>query len=332
MRAAVIGLGAMGRHHARVYSEIEHVELAAVADSDGELGARAARRYHVPVYNDYRRMLEEVNPDLVSVAVPTSLHRDVALVALDAGAHVLIEKPIAASIVEGQEIIQRAAQRGRVLTVGHIERFNPAVQELKRRLGLGEVGRVFSVRARRLGTFPARIRDVGVTIDLATHDLDIMRYLLGSEVSRVYAETQREVHTAHEDKVSALLRFEDGAVASLEVDWLTPTKIRELSVTGERGMFVVNYVMQDICFYENAEVSSHWGALQLLRGVTEGNMTRLHINKQEPLRVELETFVRAAAGEGPVVVTGQDGLAALRLAHALVRSAHENRVLTGEEF
>jgi UDP-N-acetylglucosamine 3-dehydrogenase len=322
MRAAVIGVGAMGRHH---------VELVAVADVDREQAEREARRYRVPVYDDYRRMLEETKPNLVSVAVPTSLHHEVTLAALDAGAHVLVEKPIAASLEDGQRMIQHATEKGRVLTVGHIERFNPAVVELSHRLREEELGRIFSIHARRLGTFPARIRDVGVTVDLATHELDIMRYLLQSEVSRLYAETQRNLHAAHEDKVSALLHFESGAVGTLEVDWLTPTKIRELSVTGERGMFVVNYVTQDLFLYENADVSGNWGTLQLLRGVSEGNMIRLRISKKEPLRVQLEAFVRAVGGE-PVAVTGEDGLEALRLARALARSGQEHRVLTKEDL
>jgi UDP-N-acetylglucosamine 3-dehydrogenase len=331
MRAAVIGVGAMGRHHVRIYNELEDVELVAVVDVDQEQAEREARRYRVPVYGDYIRTLEETEPDLVSVAVPTSLHCEVTLAALDAGAHVLVEKPIAASLEDGQRMIQCATEKGRVLTVGHIERFNPAVVELSHRLCEEELGRIFSIHARRLGTFPARIRDVGVTVDLATHELDIMRYLLQSEVSRLYAETQRNLHAAYEDKVSALLHFESGVVGTLEVDWLTPTKIRELSVTGECGMFVVNYVTQDLFFYENADVGADWGALQLLRGVTEGNMIRLRINKKEPLRVQLEAFVRAAGGE-PVVVTGEDGLAALRLARALARSGQEHRVLTAEDF
>jgi len=332
MRAAVIGVGAMGRHHVRVYNEIEGVELAAVADEQAGLAEKEAGRYRVPAYDDYRRMLAEVQPDLVTVAVPTSLHAEVALMALEAGAHVLVEKPIAASLEEGRRMIRRAAELGRVLTVGHIERFNPALLELRRRLQAGELGRVFAVHARRQGTFPARIRDVGVTVDLATHELDAMRCLLESEVVRLYAETQRELHATHEDSVCALLRFANGAVGALEVDWLTPTKIRELSVTGERGMFLVNYVTQDLFFYENAEGSGDWGTLQLLRGVSEGDMIRLSIPKKEPLRAELEAFVRAAAGEGPVVVSGEDGLAALRLAQALVRSAQEHRALSGEEF
>jgi UDP-N-acetylglucosamine 3-dehydrogenase len=327
LRAVVIGVGAMGRHHARVYNELEDVELVAVADADRARAEKEARRFRVPAYDDYLRMLDEVGADLVSIAVPTSLHCQVALAALDAGAHVLVEKPIAASIDEGQQMIQRAAERNRVLTVGYIERFNPAVVELKRRLHRGELGTIFSINARRLGTFPTRISDVGVTLDLATHELDVMRYLLESEVSRLYAETQRNLHTSREDKVSALLRFENGVVGLLEVDWLTPTKVRELSVTGERGMFVLNYVTQDLYFYENAEVVDSWGVLQLLRGVTEGNMVRLRINKQEPLRLEIEAFVRAVIGGSEPVIGGEDGLWALRLAHRLVESGEQGRLI-----
>jgi predicted dehydrogenase len=238
-----------------------------------------------------------------------------------------VEKPIASTIEEGQEMVALAASRGLKLAVGHIERFNPAIVELKRRLKRGEAGQVFQIHARRLGPFPTRVRDVGVVIDLATHDLDIMRYLLDSEVKRIYAETEQEIHTAHEDLLSGLLRFENGVIGLLSINWLTPTKIRELAVTGERGMFLVNYLTQDLYFYENDHVDSQWESLGLLRGVSEGNMVRLKIEKREPLRVEIEAFVKAVLEDEEPGVRGEDGLMALALAQKLVESGQENRVI-----
>jgi UDP-N-acetylglucosamine 3-dehydrogenase len=168
---------------------------------------------------------------------------------------------------------------------------------------------------------------VGVVIDLATHDLDIMRYLLDSEVARIYAETEQEILTGHEDLLSGLLRFENGVIGLLSINWLTPTKIRELAVTGERGMFLVNYLTQDLYFYENDHAESQWGSLGLLRGVSEGNMVRLKIGKQEPLRVEIEAFVQAVLEDEEPAVRGEDGLTALALAQRLVQSGRENRVI-----
>lgn len=327
IRAAVIGVGSMGWNHARIYNELESVDLVAVADVDSRMAERAAHVYGARGYTDYREMLRHEELDVVSIAVPTQIHRETALAALQRGCHILVEKPIAFTIEEGQEMVAFAASQGLKLAVGHVERFNPAIVELKQRLKRGEVGQVFQIHVRRLGPFPARVRDVGVVIDLATHDLDIMRYLLDSEVKRIYAETEQEIHTEHEDLLSGLLRFEDGVIGLLSINWLTPTKIRELTVTGEKGMFLVNYLTQDLYFYENDYVDSQWGSLGLLRGVGEGNMVRLKIEKREPLRVEIEAFVQAVLEDEEPAVRGEDSLAALALAQRLVESGQENRVI-----
>jgi predicted dehydrogenase len=276
-------------------------------------------------------MLEEMQPDVVTVAVPTNAHFRVVLDTLEASCHVLVEKPIAATLEEGQRMIERAAGLGRILAVGHIERYNPAVTELKRRLDAGELGDIFQVHARRLGPFPARVRDVGVVVDLAPHDLDIMRYLTGKEVERLYAETEQEIHTAHEDLFSGLIRFENGVLGVLNINWLTPTKVREVMVTGQRGMFLANLLTQDLYFYENEEAGGlDWSHLSLLRGVGEGQMVRLRLRRREPLRAELEAFVTAAKGEPGSIVSGSDGLIALKLAQALVRSGQEHQVIAME--
>ncbi len=328
MRAAVIGVGAMGRNHARVYNEIPEVELAAVSDLDEARTENTARLYGAQAYTDYRAMLQEVQPAVVTVAVPTQAHHQVVLDALEVGCHVLVEKPISATLDEGRDMIARAAELERVLAVGHIERYNPAVIELKRRLDAGELGRIFEIHARRLGPFPARVRDVGVVVDLAPHDLDIMRYLTCREVTRLYAETEQEIHTEHEDLFSGLIRFAGGILGVLNINWLTPTKIREIVVTGQRGVFLANLLTQDLYFYENAEAGElDWNHLSLLRGVGEGQMVRLRLNKREPLRAELEAFVAAACGEGGSIVSGKDGLTALQLAQALVQSGREHRVV-----
>ncbi len=327
VRAAVIGVGAMGKQHARIYNDLPGVTLVGVADPSRQTAQEVARRYHTAAYASFRELLEREAPDLVSVAVPTRLHHEVALAAIDHGVHVLVEKPIASTEEEGAEMIARAHARGVKLAVGHVERFNPAVLELKRRLAQGELGRVFQIHARRLGPFPARVRDVGVVIDLASHDLDIMWYLTGTEVTRIYAETERRVHTEHEDLLSGLLRFADGTVGVLDVNWLTPTKVRELSVTGERGMFLVNYLTQELYFYENETAAHGWDTLNILRGVEEGRMIRLRVEKKEPLRAELEAFVDAVARDGEPAVTGEDGLRALRLARLVVEAGREHKII-----
>jgi len=260
------------------------------------------------------------------VAVPTRIHCEVGVAALEQGVHVLVEKPISYTLEEGRTLVEAARRAKKLLAVGHIERFNPAVRELKRRIDAGEIGRVFQINARRQGPFPARIRDVGVVIDLATHDLDVMDDIVRSPVDRVYAETEQRIHTEHEDMVNALLRFENGAVGVLQVNWLTPAKIRELSVLGERGMFLVNYLTQELTFFKNADVDASHDDLQ---GVSEGEVVHFPITQAEPLRLEVESFLQSIQLGRPVEVDGEAGLRALQLALAIVTSAREARVLQG---
>jgi predicted dehydrogenase len=258
------------------------------------------------------------------VVVPTHLHFEVASQLLDQGINVLIEKPITSTVDEAVALIELARLRGAKIAVGHIERFNPAIIQLKRRLAAGELGRIFHLHARRLSPFPQRILDVGVTLDLATHDIDVMRYLADAEIEGVYAETQRRIHSTNEDLLLGILRFSNDAIGMLDVNWLTPAKVRELSVTGERGMYLVNYLTQDVYFYENDYSPTTWDAL--LTGISEGTMTRLKIQKAEPLRLEYENVIAAIRDDTAPVVTGEDGLAVLRVALQLTETADRREI------
>jgi predicted dehydrogenase len=326
-RVAVIGVGMMGRNHARVYSEIPDIELAAVVDANSELAEKAGGMFHVPAYSDLQIMLDAERPEAVSVVVPTYLHFSVARQALENGCHVLVEKPIATSIEDAKALIAIAEEQDRILTVGHIERYNPAIIELKKRLDAGELGKIFQIHARRLGPSPTRIQDVGVALDLAPHDLDIMRFLIGSEAQYVFAHTKREMHVSQEDLFVGMVGFEDQTIGLLEINWLTPTKIRELYVTGAYGMFKVNYITQDLFFYQNAEVNGNgWPVMNLLRGVGEGTTTQFVIQKKEPLRVELESFVNQVRGKQVSLVNGKDALAALEMVSGFMESASNHQV------
>ncbi len=331
-RVALIGMGAMGRNHLRVLSDLEGVELVAVCDMDEGVVAAASQKYSVAGYGSWAEMLDRERLDAAVVAVPTRFHLEVGLAVLEHGLHALIEKPIASTLEEGRRLVDAARAHGRVLAVGHVERFNPAVRDLQRRVAAGEIGRIYQIQARRLGPFPARIRDVGVVIDLATHDLDVMYTLAGSEVERLYAETEQRIHTDHEDILNALLKFEGGMLGVLQVNWLTPTKIREVTVLGERGMFVCNYLTQELRHYKNAEAESGSGGEMHPRAVTEGESVTFPITQAEPLRLELQAFVQATRGERALEVDGEAGLRALHLALALVTSAAESRVMTSEEL
>jgi UDP-N-acetylglucosamine 3-dehydrogenase len=330
LNVAVVGAGSMGMNHLRVLKDFgeEQVRLVGVAEPQPAALARASNRFQVRGFSDYREMIAETRPDVVAIVVPTDLHFEAASHALDAGVSVLVEKPITATVEQAEQLIALARARGARLAVGHVERFNPAVLELKRQLDGGNVGRIFYLHARRLGPFPPRIRDVGVILDLATHDLDVMRYLAGSEVRHVFAETQQRVHQTHEDLLLGLIRFGNAAIGMLDVNWLTPTKIRELTVTGERGMYLVNYLSQDLYFYENDYTATEWDALRSLTGVSEGTMTRLKVQKSEPLRLEWENVLAAVRDGTDVKVTGEDGLGVLRLAHQLIQAAQKSEVVS----
>lgn len=326
LRAAVIGVGAMGRNHARVYREMSETDLVAVADVSHDNAEAVGKDQGARAYGDYRELLEQERPDLVSVVVPTEDHQAVALQALRAGCHVLVEKPIAETVEQGLSLVRCAASLDRKLMVGHVVRFDSAIQDLKLRLERGELGAVYQVRSRRLGPFPARVRDVGVIVDLGTHDLDITAFLTGQRIMRVYAETKRQIHSAHEDILVGTLRLSGGAIGLLDCNWLTPTKVREVTVTGEKGMFLVDYLAQDLYFYENGDaLAVEWDQISLLKGVSEGRMIRFPVRKAEPLKAELRAFARCIVEDSAVPVPAEEGVDALRAALAMVRSGLEHR-------
>jgi predicted dehydrogenase len=333
LRAGVVGLGMMGRNHVRVWDEaVDGVDLVAVADPDPSAVRRATAGRRARGFEDPARMLAEEELDLVSVVAPTSLHLPIALAALRGGANVLVEKPIAATREEALEMIAAAEAADRMLSVGHIERFNPAIRELRRRLEAGELGRLFQIHATRLGPFPARIRDVGVVVDLAPHDLDVMRYLLDSEPIRIFAETEQRIHTEHEDLFNGMLKFANGVIGILDINWLTPTKRRSLTVTGERGMYVADYIAQDLVFYPNTDAPETWvnpAAAGPVTSVAEGEMIRRAVHRREPLVVELEEFARAVRDGGPPPVAPRDAMIALLLARKLVEAAATGQVIAG---
>ncbi len=325
LRVALIGAGSMGRHHARVLAESPATELAAIVDP-AEAVDELAYRYRATRLASLDDLLSHGKPDAAVVAVPTAHHAEVASALLEADVPVLVEKPIAATREEAAMLIGLAEKRGLPLSVGHVERFNPAVIVLGEKLRENELGRVFQVHTRRLSPFPSRIGDTGAAFDLATHDLDIMCELAGSPI-RVSAEIDRRAHRTHEDLLAATLRFDSGIIGLLEVNWLTPTKVRQLSVTGERGMLVVDYLNQHLTLFENAHESASWPTLDIFDGVTEGNVVRFAINRVEPLRAQLDEFVRLVRGDESSAVTPAEGARALHLALAVVEAGQRGETL-----
>jgi predicted dehydrogenase len=324
----IVGLGVMGSHHLRILTSLEGVEVVAVVDHD-EQRRDAAMRTHPGVrgHESLERALEEHELDFACLAVPVEVLPVCAGISLSAGLHVFVEKPMAPTEEDAREMTAAAAERGLVLGVGYVERFNPAVLALKRRLDAGAIGRIVQMHARRLSPFPNRDRMAGVALDLATHDIDIMRYLSGSEIEHVYAESVAGPSGESEDLICAVMRFDSGSTGLLETNWITPTKVRELSVLGEGGMFVVNYLTQDLIFYEHPTKATEWDQLASMYGGGEGDMIQYALDRREPLRVQWEAFIEAVHLGGPAPVDGNDGLATLSTARAIRTAGLEHRVV-----
>lgn len=316
LRAGLIGIGAMGRNHARVLAGLDGVELVAIVDP-GPTSVEAA--HGRPVLASVPELLA-LSLDYAVVACPTSMHEEVGLQLADAGVCALIEKPLAHTIEAARRLVDAFESAGLVAGVGHIERFNPALQNLRRRLELGELGDVYQVVTRRQGPFPHRIGDVGVVMDLATHDIDLTAWVTGQDYVSVAARTLSRSGHPHEDMVSAVGQLADGTIVSHLVNWLSPLKERYAAVTGERGCFVADTLSADLTFYANGAVASEWDAVRAFRGVSEGDMIRYAIAKREPLLVEHEVFRDAVGGAKNDMVTLAQGLRTVEVSAALLES------------
>jgi len=322
LRAGLIGLGMMGRHHARVLGSLDGVELVAVADPGGDAHGAAGGRQVLGTVEE----LIAAGIDFAVVAVPTVFHTETGLALAEAGVHTLIEKPLAPDVESATRLTETFERAGLVGAVGHIERFNPSLQNLRKRLEHGELGEVFQVVTRRQGPFPNRIADVGVVKDLATHDIDSTAWVTRQSYTSISAHTAYRSGREHEDLIAMTGRLADGTVVNHLVNWLSPMKERVTIVTGEKGCFVADTLTADLTFYANASAPTipTWEAMQAFRGVSEGDMVRFAIPKPEPLRTELEAFRDAVLdvdGGRERVVSMRQGLQVVRVAEAALDSA-----------
>jgi predicted dehydrogenase len=326
LRLGLAGLGSMGRNHLRVLSARTDLVLAAVADPVAAALADATAQTGAQGFAEPLAMIAEAELDAVVIAAPTTAHVPLALAAIERGIAVLVEKPLAATIDEGMRIVVAARAAGVPVQVGHVERFNPAVLELGRLIEDGWLSSVYSIASRRAGPFPARIRDVGVTVDLATHDVDILSWIAGERPSRVYAETAQRIHATNEDLLFGLLHFPSGATGMLDVNWLTPAKRRQLIVVGEEGMFELDYLTQRLTFTRATDTTNP----RLIGGYAptfEGEVVELPVTSTEPLAGEIEAFVSIVRNGGRPVVDAEDGLWAVAIATSLLDAAADGRTV-----
>ena len=317
LRAGLLGVGMMGRNHARVLRDVEGIDLVAIADPGGDPHKVAGELSILP---DIEALIS-AGIDIAVVAVPTAFHEDAALKLAEAGVHTLVEKPIAHSVEAGRRMTDAFAAQGLVGAVGHVERFNPAVQEMRRRIEGGELGDVYQIATRRQSTFPARIADVGVAKDLASHDIDLTSWVAQSEYTTVFAQTAHKSGREFEDMITVTGRLANGVIVNHLVNWLSPMKERVTVATGDRGTFIADTSTGDLTFYANGTIPLEWESMLAFRGVSEGDITRYSFAKREPLKVEHEAFRDAVLGLPNHVVTMEQGLRTLEVVEAALASA-----------
>jgi len=307
VRVGVVGVGHLGVHHARVYTEILGANLVGVVDVDEERVHHVAENLGVPAYTDLDRFLDETRPDALSIVVPTVRHLEVSKKAMARNVHLLIEKPVTASLEEAEELVRMASDRNLILQVGHIERFNSAIQHVR-----GMVGDPIFIQSRRMGPFSPRISDVGVVLDLMIHDVDIILSLVQSEIADISA-MGRCVRTEHEDIASAQIRFENGTIAHILVSRVTEKRMRTLEITEPERYLVVNYETQDVTLNHCVQ--------QPARGMVEV-VEHPVFPKREPLKLELQDFVSCIREGREPLVGLRDGKRALEVCIEMLRQIH----------
>lgn len=328
LQVGVIGVGSMGQNHARIYSELGN--LVGVYDALPESAQKVAKRLGTNAYESVEELLAHV--DAVSVCTPTSLHFEVAREAIRRGKAALVEKPFTGDETEARVLCEMAEEKEVTLASGFVERFNPVVEATKKILATGKMGRLVSIGSRRVSSFPFRIRDVGVIKDLAVHDIDVIRYMTGQEVLSVSALGGRMNGLKYEDHANLLMRMSGGVNATIEVNWLTPMKVRTVAMTCSSGFALMDYTDQSLEF--SSSKNEELDVTNLSQVPMELNTQHLFVKKEEPLKRELEAFLKAAEANEKAAVDGWDALANIKVCNGALRSLSDGRVVevdNGEE-
>ncbi|MFQ6012587.1 MAG: Gfo/Idh/MocA family protein [Thermoplasmata archaeon] len=315
MRVGVIGVGSMGQNHARVLGDLD--VLGGVCDTDPTTGKAVAQRFGTSYFPSLGDMLSK-DLDAVSIATPTRRHFEVAREALRRGFHVLLEKPFTGDPALAKKLTRLAKDRDVVLAAGLIERHNPVVEFAHDAIRKGEYGKLITISSRRVSSLPTRIRDVGVMMDLGLHDVDVMRYVTASEVTRVYSVGGKERHEEFEDNATALLTFDTGASGVVEANWLTPMKVRKLSLTCLKNFVELDYINQSL------EISSStlkdYDPSRLYQPSFDHDIRQVALEKQEPLRREIQDFLGAIQEGRKPLVDGDEAVKSLKVVAAIMES------------
>lgn len=317
LRVGVIGVGHLGMHHARLYTEILGAHLVGILDTDENRANIIGEGLGVPAYTNIDQFLNEARPEALSIAVPTSLHYEVAKKAMERGIHVLIEKPVTTSIKEAEELLLLASSRDLILQVGHVERFNSAVQHVRE-----SVKNPLLIQTRRMGPFSSRISDVGVVLDLMIHDIDIILSLVPSEIKEISA-MGRCIRTKHEDMASVQILFHNGAMAHIIVSRVSEKRIRQMEITEPERTITVNYETQDVTIHR---------CLQQQKGGLVEVVEHPVFPKKEPLRLELQHFISCVREGREPMVGIRDGKRALEVCVAVLRQIHVDQEMADDQL
>lgn len=309
VRVAVIGVGFWGRNHVRVLSEIPEVELIAICDIDRQKADTISEKYGLKSYGDSMDMYKREKIDAVTICVWSSKLAEETIRALKMGKHAFVEKPMASSLKEAQKVLKVAESNRLKLQVGFIERFNPGVRRVKEIIEDGVIGEPIFATARRVSRWPQRIGDVGVVKDMAIHDIDVIRFLFNEDPVSVYARAGCLWHEKFEDYAQIMLIFPSGKTALIETNWLTPYKIRKLTVTGSEAIVDLDYITQEVTIE------------------TPKQTLTPRYEWEEPLKIELKHFIECILNDTDPFVSGVDGIKALKIAEAALKSAAKGRAV-----
>src|SRR3990167_1896889 len=325
LKIAVLGAGYMGQNHVKILSSLPNVSLIAVCDIDKQKTDKLAKQYKIRQYSNFLTLFEKEALDTVSICLPTTLHYSAAVQAIKRRLPIFLEKPICSTVREAKKLTALAKKHNIAVMVGHIERFNPVVNEIKQRIASGELGKIIKIHTQRFSPPPSSTQDVSVIVDLATHDIDVMRYILNESPISIFSETNSHFHKK-EVLMSALLRFPKDIIGLVEVSWLHPIKTRNLTIIVEHGMYLANYLTQELFFYrQNKQLFKN--NFDPLSAFNRADVVKIAFESKEPLYLELKAFTESLINRKDMPVTAKDGLIALDVAEKMTRSANSRRIL-----
>ena len=313
MKACVIGIGNMGRHHARIYAENHQTKLKGICDYNEETGKHYAGKFGTRFYKNHIEMLDKEDPDLISLATPTSTHNSIGKDVLKRGIHLLVEKPIADTHQNAAELIEIAENNNLILLVGHIERYNPGVAAIKETINDGFFQRISAIQFQRVGVVPPQIKDTNVVIDLAIHDIDLSNYLIGSTPDNVSAHLNNTHLTNRFDSCDILMSYKNTS-SYIQSNWITPVKIRNLTITGEKGYAKLNLINQKIELYESIVETEFDDYGDYIIKFNEPTFSTIQASEQEPLAMEIENFIKTIKNEEKLRIEPKEALEALSIA------------------